>query len=103
MEIANWKIDKETISWNAKGPNRFVIPIDSLDETTIGTKGEVFYKWIMLAMDEDWLTEDDLYDLNYAFVYAIARSGSEFNYAIFDETLAEQYKQLDEENDEQCY
>ena len=103
MEIGNWQIDNESIKWNTKGLNRFVIPFDTINDTQPGPANEKFYKWILLATNEDWLTEDDLYDLNYAFVYAMAKSGKEFNYAIFDETVAEQFEQFDAEDDEQCY
>ncbi|MBD0368406.1 MAG: hypothetical protein ICV53_20170, partial [Flavisolibacter sp.] len=43
---------------------------------------------------------NDLYDLNFAFVYAIAKFGLEFNYEVFDATLAEQYNQFEEEDNE---
>jgi hypothetical protein len=54
----------------------------------------------MLATDEDWLAQDDLYDLNYAFVYAIARFNLDFDYEIFDATLETQFEQFDLEDEE---
>ena len=55
-----------------------------------------FYNWILLATEEEWLTQDDLYDLNFAFVYAAALWGHEFSYETFDATLEEQYDQFEE-------
>jgi hypothetical protein len=102
MKFGNWEVTDNTIEWKGAGLNRFVIDIKSLTEE-IETDDEdlSLYKWIVLATEEDGLTEDDLYDLNFAFVYAAAKSGAEFDYQIFDETLSYQYSQLDDEDDEQ--
>ncbi len=56
--------------------------------------------WIFVATDEDWLTENDLYDLNFAFVYAIAKFNLDFDYEIFDHTLERQYELFEDEDDE---
>ena len=103
MEIGNWIVDNEEIRWHGDNISHFAIPIQALNETTIGPKGELHYSGILLATEEDWLTEDDLIDLNYAFVYALAKHGLDFDYNIFDDTLAEQYEQLDEEDDDSSY
>ncbi len=55
----------------------------------------------MLATEEDWLTEDDLYDLNFAFVYAAGSMHLDFNYETFDLTVATQYETLEQEASEQ--
>src|SRR5829696_2211336 len=99
MLFGNWKVTDDSISWNGNQFQRFVIPANKLNDTR-NTGEEVFYEWILLATDEDWLTQNDLYDLNYAFVYAIAKLGLDFNYDIFDNTLAEQYEQFEEEDAE---
>jgi hypothetical protein len=52
-----------------------------------------------LATGEDWLTDDDLYDLNFAFAFAAGRSGQPFDYHVFDRTLEYQYNLLDEEDE----
>lgn len=101
MQFGEWNITENSIEWNGKGLHRFVIPIDQLNSTRPGnTDNDIFYKWILLATDEDWLTQNDLYDLNYAFVFAIAKSGLDFNYEIFDATLAYQYELFDAEDEE---
>jgi hypothetical protein len=100
MVFANWKVTQDSIAWNGTGLQRFVIPIQGLTSTTKGDDDQLFYEWILLATEEDWLTQNDLYDLNYAFVYAIAKFGLEFNYEIFDSTLEEQFDRFDEEDDD---
>ena len=103
MEFGNWKVTEDSIVWNGTGSHRFAIPVAELNTTRVNVKhldNTVFYDWILLATNEDWLTQNDLYDLNYAFVYAIAKSGLEFNYDIFDATLEEQFDQFDDEDEE---
>ncbi|HTE24720.1 hypothetical protein [Flavitalea sp.] len=101
MKIGNWEVNGSAIEWKGSGRNRFVIEKKSLTEK-IETDDEnlSLYKWIVLATDEEWLTEDDLYDLNFAFVYAAAEGKAGFDYQMFDETLSYQYNQLEEEDDE---
>ncbi len=53
-----------------------------------------------MATNEGWLTQNDLYDLSFAFVYAVAQFKLDFNYEIFDATLADQFEQFDEEDEE---
>jgi hypothetical protein len=101
MIFGNWKVSNGSIEWNAPGLNRFVIPKDGLVEITEPEEDSPrLYEWIMRATAEDWLTQDDLYDLNYAFVYAVARFGFDFDYEIFDATLEEQFDQFDMEDDD---
>lgn len=100
MQFGNWIVTEENIKWNNDNLNRFVIGKEESTAIRYDKKGSFFYDWILKATEEDWLTQDDLYDLNFAFVYALAKWGLEFNYAIFDATLEEQYEQFDEEEDE---
>lgn len=95
MKFGNWEVTENGIEWRGAGFNRFAVPGRQLLDTENNR-----YKWILQATDEDWLTEDDLYDLNFAFVYAAAKFGN-FNYEIFDHTLADQYDLLDDEEHEQ--
>lgn len=99
MLFGNWLVTQNSIEWNGKGFNRFVIPGDKLTETREDkADNSVFYNWILLATAEDWLTQNDLYDLNYAFVYAIAKFNLDFNYDIFDDTLGEQFDEFEAED-----
>lgn len=100
MQFGNWMITEDSIEWRGEELQRFVIPKDSLTELRYDKKGRFFYNWILLATEEEWPDQDDLYDLNFAFVYAAAKWAQEFSYETFDATLEEQYEQFDEEEDE---
>ncbi len=101
MQFGDWNVTENTIEWNGKGFRRFVIPAEDLVSTQPAGREPVnFYKWILLATDEDWLTQNDLYDLNYAFVFAAGKLGLDFNYDIFDATLEYQYDLFDAEDEE---
>src|SRR5690349_4092824 len=100
MQFGNWQVRATNIEWAGGGLNRFVIPLNELNAIRQTDGKSVYYEWILLATDEDWLTQNDLYDLNYAFVYGIARVGHDFDYNIFDATLEEQFEQFDMEDNE---
>jgi hypothetical protein len=102
MRIGNWKITDDAIQWSAKGFQRFVIEKELLLETVKQEPTyEHMYKWIIMATDEDWLTADDLYDLNFAFVFAAGSWQQELDYEIFDKTVEYQFDLLDEEEETQ--
>ena len=76
----------------------FEIERESLFETIkVEGEDEPLYKWIVLATEEEWLTEDELYDLNFAFVFAAGASPENFSYEVLDKTLDYQFDTLDEE------
>lgn len=102
MLFGNWNVTDVGIAWNSPGLDHFTIPRQGLLATwTNPLGGAVYYQWILRATDQDWLSTDDLYDLNYAFVYAAARYGLDFDYDIFDATLEEQFERLDEEEEDE--
>jgi len=101
MKFGNWKITDTTIEWSGEGLNRFVIEIQQMLQTeTLKPLNLDLYKWILFATNEEWLTEDDLYDLNFAFTFAAGASGRHFDYEIFDRTLEYQFNMLDNEEEE---
>lgn len=101
MEFGNWQVTDTSIEWKGGGVGRFSIPLNELNAVRKSiTDNTTFYEWILLATAEDWLTQNDLFDLNYAFVYGIAKVGLDFNYDIFDATLEEQFDQFDIEDNE---
>ena len=98
MKFGNWTVDKKGISFS-DGQQQYVIePSNMLEIIDDEEEGEL-YEALVNATEEDWLGEDDLYDLNYAFVYAAAIAGKEFDYEIFDQTVAYQYDLLDDEEE----
>lgn len=101
MQFGDWNVTENSIEWNGKGPQRFVIPANELNSTRPGnTYYPVFYKWILQATEEEWLTQNDLYDLNYAYVFVAGKLGLDFKYDIFDATLAYQYELFEAEDEE---
>lgn len=101
MKFGNWEVTDQEIRFAVGALNRFVVPIDSMLEIGDNDEGERMYKWLLLALEEDFLTDDDLYDFNFAFVYAAAKQRGQFEYALFDKTAAYQFEQLDEEEENQ--
>lgn len=102
MKFGNWNVSEAGIEWAGSGLQRFFIHQRDLTEITTGDEEEAdMYKWILSATEEDWLTDDDLYDLNFAFVYAVAHARLNFDYEVFDQTVAYQFETLDEEESEQ--
>ncbi|MEI6948476.1 hypothetical protein V9K67_14880 [Paraflavisolibacter sp. H34] len=101
MLFGNWTITEEGIAWKGKGFSRFEIPREGLNKIRQDENGANWYEWILLATEEDWLTQNDLYDLNYAFVYAIGKYGLDFDYDTFDDTLELQFEQFETEDAEE--
>ena len=100
MLFGNWLVTKDGVEWNGGGLNRFTIPKEDLNKIR-QLNSKTFYEWILVATDEYWLSQNDLYDLNFAFVFAAAKFNLQFNYEVFDTTLAEQYELFEEEEDEE--
>lgn len=98
MQFGNWNITDTAIEWNGEETEQFSIELKQLlDTTTDKASGDTVYACILRATNEDWLAEDDLYDLNFAVAFAAGASGQSFDYAIFDQTLEHQYNMLEDE------
>ncbi|MEO6734003.1 MAG: hypothetical protein ABIN01_22465 [Ferruginibacter sp.] len=101
MKFGNWEVSTDRIEWAGKSNNRFVIQRELLLETMmIEAQDDFLYKWIIVATQEEWLTEDDLYDLNFAFAFAAGATPENFSYETFDNTLEYQFNNLDEAEDD---
>jgi hypothetical protein len=101
MEFGNWKVTESSINWNGSGLQRFEITAEKLNNIRQSTSDDNnLYEWILLATEEDWLTENDLVDLNFAFVYAVAKFALDFNYSVFDATLDYQFTVFEAEDRE---
>ena len=103
MQFGNWIVTGDSIKWKGNSSEQFEIPGNRLSATRMGDTGQFqLYDWIVQATEKEWLTENDLYDLNFAFVYAAAKFQSAFNYDFFDATLAYQFEIFEgEENEEE--
>lgn len=101
MQLGNWTVTESSINWNGDASQHFEIPASNLNATRKTNNGEFqLYEWIVLATEKDWLTENDLFDLNFAFVYAVAKFRMAFNYDFFDATLAYQFEIFEAEDEE---
>jgi len=100
MNFGNWEITEKGISWKGSAVQKFEIPVTEMNATR-QIAGVELYQWILTATGQHWLAQNDLYDLNYAFVYAIAKLNLDFDYEIFDATLEEQYDQFDDEEEDE--
>ena len=102
MQFGNWNVTANGIKWSGNGSQRFEIPGDKLNVTRPGESGQFqLYDWIVQATEKEWLTENDLYDLNFAFVYSVAKFRLDFNYDFFDATLAYQFEIFESEDEEE--
>ncbi len=100
MQFGNWNITESGIVYNGGSSASFEVPINELARTTEEGDQPAMYHWVLQVTDHPGLEHDDVYDFNYAFVYATAKFGIAFDYGIFDETLAEQYDRFGFEDEE---
>ncbi len=92
MKFGNWNLTGNDITWAGNDGNSFVINTGTLLETELGRDSTKMYSWLVQATDEEWLTEDALYDLNFAFVFVAGKEPDKFDYEILEDTLDYQYE-----------
>ena len=100
MKFGHWNISDNEISWAGEDGNSFAVNRSTLLETEQGREGVKMYSWLVQATDEDWLTEDALYDLNFAFVFVAGQNPAEFDYEILEDTLDYQYESREGEEED---
>jgi hypothetical protein len=100
MKFGNWNVTGNSIEWAGSDGNSFAINKETLLETEIGADNVTMYSWLVQATDEEWLTEDALYDLNFAFVFVAGAVPDKFDYEILDNTLDYQFEMRDEEEED---
>ena len=94
-------VNDSGIEWQGKSLNRFQIPADALLDLVVDqSESDGMYQWIIRATGEDWLTDDDLYDLNFAFVYMAGVKNLPLDYQLFDHTVGYQFDLLEEDDDD---
>lgn len=100
MKFGNWNITGNSIEWAGIDGNSFTVNKATLLETEFGADNTKMYSWLVQATDEEWLTEDALYDLNFAFVFAAGATPDKFDYEVMDNTLDYQYEMREEDEEE---
>lgn len=101
MQFGNWNLSDEGLTYNGGGTANFTVPKDQLARTTEEGEKPAMYHWVLQVTEHPGLDHDDIYDFNYAFVFAVAKFNIDFDYGIFDETLAEQFELFGFEDDEE--
>jgi hypothetical protein len=101
MQFGNWNFTDQGLTYNGGDTISLTIPTDQLTRLTQEGEKPAMYQWVLQVSEHPGLDHDDIYDFNYAFVYAIAKAGLDFDYGIFDETLAEQFELFGFEDDEE--
>lgn len=102
MKFGNWNVTAESVEYAGNPLQRFVVTSrDLLNTEQVDGVGSEVYQSVLRATEEDWLTSDDLYDLNFALMYFAGSAGLAIDYEMFDRTLEYQFNLLDEEDEEQ--
>lgn len=101
MQFGNWNLTDQGLTYSGGNTINLTIPADQLTRLTEEGEKPAMYHWVLQVSEYPGLDHDDIYDFNYAFVYAIAKTGQNFDYGIFDETLAEQFELFGFEDDEE--
>lgn len=101
MKFGNWLLTENSLDLKSDDHQILSIELHSLLETTrMEDSDDPLYRRIVDATADASIPEDDLYDLNYAFVFAAAKQDN-FSYEIFDRTLDYQFQMVDyQEEDE---
>lgn len=101
QKIGNWLITEEGIKWDGTPKRNYpLIPKDRLIE--VGTdERKTMYDWLVHMQGKDWITKEDLYALNTAFVFALEyfKIGFPSNISFVD-TFKEQQKVIKEEKED---
>ena len=98
--FGSWQVSDKGINWNdPKGTNKFTVPVADLAAIQTEEGEEPMYKCLVTPLDEEWISVEDLYDLNYAFVYACGKLNVDFSYDILETTLDYQFDSMDMDDD----
>lgn len=93
FKIGNWIIKDDGIHWNETG-NDYFIPKGRLQETGAGMRKNM-YDWLVHLPTKTWLSTEDIYAFNSAFIYAIELYGLNFSQNSFMETFKQQQKEIE--------
>lgn len=94
MKFGNWLITEEGINWDGPTGRPYLIPKDRLTESGSGDRSKM-YDWLVHLVEKTWITENDVYALNTAFIFAVEHFGVGFSSNLsLVATLAEQQKEI---------
>ena len=97
QKFGNWGISDQGIEWLKKPA--YLIPVHNLaDEDTGRNKG--MYQILLHMTEKNWLSKNDLYNLNTAFVFALEHFGLGFSsHLSLAKTFLKQESLMDKRND----
>lgn len=87
--IGNWLVTDEGIEWLEDDREGYFIDKERLLESR-GDK----YDWLVHMPQKTWLTREDIYALNTAYIYAMEKFGVPFDRLSFVSTFHEQEQDL---------
>lgn len=87
QKIGKWLVTEEGIEWT--GEIEYFIDKERLLESGSGERNNM-YDWLVHMPTKSWLSVEDIYALNTAFVYALNHFCLDFNTKSFVETFIEQ-------------
>lgn len=68
IKIGNWLIDQDGIKWDGVPKHTYEISKDRITE-----ERDDMFDWLIHMPQKTWLTREDIYALNTAFIYAIEK------------------------------
>lgn len=99
QQFGKWLITTDGIEWT--GGVKYLIDKNTLNEESPDDTARM-YDWLLHLTEKTWLTRDDIYALNSAFIYALDHFGVGFNPEIsFAATLTEQDRLMKEKEEPQ--
>lgn len=69
-KIGNWLIDQDGIKWDGVPKHTYEIAKGRITE-----ERDNMFDWLVHMSEKTWLTREDIYALNTAFIYAIEEFG----------------------------
>lgn len=93
LKIGNWLINNDGIKWDGSGGGIVTLERDSITEFGSAERGNV-YDWLIHVPEKTWMTPEDTYALNAAFIYAVGVFNLNFDADCFAESLIAQQEIL---------
>lgn len=93
FKIGNWTIKEDGIHWNDVD-NEYFIPKQNLSESGTGDRQNA-YDWLVHLSTKAWVSTEDIYTLNSAFIYAMELYNLNFFQNSFMETFKLQQKEIE--------
>ena len=74
LKIGNWLVYQDGIKWDGENETDYFIPRNQILKAH-----ENMYDWLVHLAGKTWLTKEDVYSFNTAFIYSIEAFGLEFS------------------------